>query len=81
MLDAAVEATGYPESCFRTLRKHAHVDIYHGDELEEVIGEIGLGEDDLATVTSNALATLGRVGAVMDDIAREDPFTILDHEH
>lgn len=81
MLDAAVEATGYPESCFRTLRKHAHLDIFHRDELEAVVSEVGLGEDDLAIVTSNALATIDRVGVVMDDIGREHPLTILAHEN
>jgi hypothetical protein len=81
LLDASVAATGYPESYFRTLRKHAHLDIFHRDELDVFIDQVGLGEKDLAVVTSNALACIDMVGAVMDDIAREDPLTILDHEH
>jgi Iron-containing redox enzyme len=81
LLDAAVEATGYPESYFRTLRKHAHLDIYHRDELDVFIDQVGLGDEDRAVVTSNALACIERVGAAMDDIGREDPLTILDHEH
>lgn len=81
MLDAAVKATGYPESCFRTLRKHAHLDLFHRDELEAVVSEVGLSEGDLAIVTSNALTTIQRVGLVMDDIASEHPLTILDHEN
>lgn len=81
LLDAAIEATGYPESYFRTLRKHAHLDIYHRDELDVFIDQVGLCKEDLAVVTSNAIACLEMVGVVMDDIAREDPLTILDHEH
>lgn len=80
LLDSVVAATGYPESYFRTLRKHAHLDIYHRDELDVFINGAGLPEADLTLVMSNALACLDGVGAVMDAIAREDSLTLLDRE-
>jgi hypothetical protein len=80
LLDAARATSGYPERYFRTLRKHGHLDIHHRDELDVFINGLGLGPEYFGLVMSNALACMDGAGAVMDDIAREDPLTILDRE-
>ena len=77
LLDAAIEATGYPAAAFRMLRKHAHLDIHHKRELDDFMDSLPLSDGDLMLLITYALWCTERVVDLMYDIAAQHPLTIL----
>ncbi len=74
---AAAERTGYPIEAFRTLRKHAHLDPHHRDDLNRLLDTLPLTAGQMSLITINALTTLERLGRVLEEILAEDPLTVL----
>lgn len=57
----AADATGYPLTAFRTIRKHANLDVFHRRELDEMIDELPLDEAQVELVNTAAIRTMGAV--------------------
>jgi hypothetical protein len=77
---AAAARTGYPIEAFRTLRKHAHLDPHHRDDLDRCLDRCSLSPRDMELVVTNALATAERVVAMISELAAEHPVTKLASE-
>jgi hypothetical protein len=57
-IDELERKTGYPRSAFRTLERHATIDIGHREELREVLDSLSLSERQAALVGLSALETI-----------------------
>jgi hypothetical protein len=65
--------TGYPRTAFRTMLRHAHLDLHHRKELREVIDDLPLSPEQEALVGLSALQTIALGGnAIREIIARYD---------
>lgn len=64
LVDALLEATGYPRSAFRTLERHGTLDIAHREYLHDALDGLNLGESHRTVVGVSALATVDRLIAV-----------------
>ncbi len=68
----ASERTGYPIEAFRTLRKHAHLDPHHRDDLDAAYDAMPLDADLHALIRNNAVRTLGYLVAMVEEILDDD---------
>jgi Iron-containing redox enzyme len=69
--DLAVQAaqrTGYPVGAFRTLRKHAHLDVHHCKDLDAAINQMPTDERLAGLIGANALQTLARLRTMMEEV-------------
>lgn len=57
-LEAMVARTGLPRSAFRTLFKHAHLDVHHRDDLNELLDALPLTPAAASTITVSAFGTV-----------------------
>jgi heme oxygenase-like protein len=80
LIRMAAERTGYPLEAFRTLRKHAHLDPHHRDDLNHCLDHLPLSADAMKLVTTSALATVERLRCVLDELLAEHPLTLLRSE-
>jgi heme oxygenase-like protein len=64
----AALATGFPIEAFRTLRKHAHLDIRHRQDLDDAFDAMAIDERLHGLIRANALQTLDRLVQVMDEV-------------
>lgn len=74
---SAAERTGYPAKAFQTLRKHAHLDLHHKQDLDEFMDRMPLSESDVRLITVNAMVTKDRAAQVTDEIVSGHPMTRL----
>ncbi len=74
---SAARRTGYPIEAFRTVRKHAHLDPHHRDDLDRCLDAMPLEPDDVTLITTNAMATAERLALMMDELATGHPLTLL----
>lgn len=68
----AAEATGYPVTAFRTLRKHAHLDPHHRRDLDEVVDRLPASERLHSLIRANALQTMDHLRALLEQILSGD---------
>lgn len=68
LVGRAAQATGYPVEAFRTLRRHAHLDIHHRADFDAAFDAMPLDGDLLALIRANAVQTLDRLVRVMDEL-------------
>jgi hypothetical protein len=68
----ASEKTGYPIEAFRTLRKHAHLDPHHRDDLDAAYDAMPFGPELHALIRANAMRTLGYLVAMVEEILDDD---------
>jgi hypothetical protein len=57
-IDSIIAATRFPQSAFRTLSRHAKLDLHHRQELEEVIDALPLPPWQIELIGVSALQTL-----------------------
>jgi hypothetical protein len=74
---SAASRTGYPIDAFRTMRKHAHLDPHHRDDLDRCLDAMPLAPDDVTLITTNAMATAERLAIMIDELATEHPLTLV----
>jgi hypothetical protein len=80
LVRSAAARTGYPIEAFRTLRKHAHLDPHHRDDLDRCLDGMPLEPDDVTLITTNAMATAERLALIVDELVTEHPMTLLRRE-
>ncbi|MEE4546732.1 iron-containing redox enzyme family protein [Streptomyces sp. V4-01] len=73
LADNLREATGYPADGFRTLRRHATLDVRHRDELLRTLDELPLTAEQAAAVGVSALHTLESVIAAFAELLAGAP--------
>jgi hypothetical protein len=66
------ERTGYGADAFRSIRRHAHLDIRHRDELYEAIDAVPFREEHEQVVGLSALATVQGLVAVFSGLLRRN---------
>lgn len=57
-VDALIAATGYPREAFRSLARHAVLDIEHGQELHDVLDRLPLTPAQQTLIGLNAMETV-----------------------
>jgi Iron-containing redox enzyme len=62
------DSTGYPREGFRTLRRHAALDVRHRDELLHTLDRLPLTPDHVAAVGVSALHTLDAVIVLFQEL-------------
>jgi hypothetical protein len=67
-LDEAQRRTGLPVEGFRMLRRHAELDVAHGDELFDLIDRLPLADGHAALLGTSAVHTLGALGEMFDSL-------------
>src|SRR4051812_47478797 len=67
------ERTGYGADAFRSLARHAMLDVHHRNEFLEVVDGLPLGEEHEQLIGVSALHTIGGLIAVFDDILAREP--------
>lgn len=67
-IDYMEEVTGYPRAAFRTIEKHAHIDVHHRDELLAAIDGLPLEEEHHHILGVAALYTVETASAVYREI-------------
>ena len=67
-IDYMQEITGYPREAFRTIEKHAHIDVRHRDELLAVIDALPLTETHHEILGVSALYTVESASAVYREV-------------
>lgn len=68
MVDELVARTGYAAEAFHTLRKHAHLDPYHRDGLNDALDGLPLEPRHEAAIGTSALFTVNSFLSVIDDL-------------
>lgn len=68
MVDELVARTGYPSDVFYTLRKHAHLDPYHRDGLNDALDRLPLKPLHEALIGTSALFTVDSFLLVIDEL-------------
>ena len=73
----AAELTGYPIEAFRTLRKHAHLDPHHKQDLDDALDGMSFDEDLHGLIRANGLQTMHRLIQLMDEVLTESLSSLL----
>ena len=73
----AAELTGYPIEAFRTLRKHAHLDPHHKQDLDDAIDGMSFDENLHGLIRANGLQTMHRLIQLMDEVLTESLSSLL----
>ncbi|MEO9237006.1 MAG: iron-containing redox enzyme family protein, partial [Jatrophihabitantaceae bacterium] len=73
----AAARTGYPIETFRTLRKHAHLDPHHRDDLDAVLDATPFSQPLAAAIRANALEAVAGLIRIVDEILQGDRRTVL----
>jgi hypothetical protein len=68
-IDKFAEHSGLPTAALRTIRKHAHLDPHHRDDLDEVIDRLPLAPEHEALIGLSALQTLSGVSDALSEVA------------
>jgi heme oxygenase-like protein len=76
----AAERTGYPLEAFRTLRKHAHLDPHHRDDLDAALDRLPVDDRLWSMIGANALFTMDQVIQLIDEISTGALSSRLAHE-
>ncbi|MGW3103150.1 iron-containing redox enzyme family protein [Streptomyces sp. NPDC001100] len=71
--DLLQRRTGYPADGFRTLRRHAALDIRHRDELMRAIDRLPLGPEHQTALGVSALHTLRATSVLFEEILATAP--------
>lgn len=79
-IETMIRGSGHPREAFRCLLVHADKDPHHSSELFEVVDELPLDEDDITSITTNAMATSERCAFMIHELVSEDPITFLPGE-
>jgi hypothetical protein len=58
VVDELVGRTGHPRSAFRTMERHCHLDIRHGEDLIEMVDGLPLEEEHHTVMGISALHTI-----------------------
>ncbi|GHO88861.1 iron-containing redox enzyme family protein [Dictyobacter formicarum] len=58
MIDDIRLKTGFPREAFRTLIKHANLDIHHRDDMNKMLDKLPLTPSDTAVITVSAIQTV-----------------------
>jgi hypothetical protein len=53
-----IARSGYPRSAFRTLERHAHLDLHHRDDLIDMIDSLPLSDEHQIVMGVSALHTI-----------------------
>jgi hypothetical protein len=72
-IDDLIAQTGYPPEAFRTLKKHAELDLGHGDELDRMFDSLPLTADQTTAVGLSALWTTHMAARAIDEIVEGFP--------
>jgi hypothetical protein len=67
------ERTGYGTDAFRSLARHAMLDVHHRNEFLEAVDGLPLGEEHEQLIGVSALHTINGLIAVFDDILEREP--------
>lgn len=67
----AASLTGHPIEAFRTLRKHAHLDPHHRQDLDDAFDEMPFDVDLHGLIRANALQTMDRLVQLIDEVVDE----------
>jgi hypothetical protein len=73
----AAELTGYPIEAFRTLRKHAHLDPHHKQDLDDALDGMSFDENLHGLIRANGLQTMHRLIQLMDEVLTESLSSLL----
>lgn len=57
-VEELIARSGYPRSAFRTLERHAHLDLHHRDDLIELVDRLPLTDEHHAIMGTSALHTI-----------------------
>lgn len=67
-LEALVARTGLPRPAFRTLFKHAHLDVHHRDDLNEMLDGLPLEQRHSSVISVSAFGTMHLLGRSLLDV-------------
>jgi hypothetical protein len=67
-LEAMVARTGLPRAAFRTLFKHAHLDVHHRDDLNDLLDALPLTPEVASTITVSAFGTVQMLSSSLLDL-------------
>jgi len=71
MIDDIRQKTGFPREAFRTLIKHANLDIRHRDDLNEMIDKLPLMPNDTALITVSAIQTVHLAAQALHEVVEQ----------
>jgi hypothetical protein len=71
MIDDIRAKTGFPREAFRTLIKHAHLDIRHRDDLNEMIDSLPLTPTYTALITVSAIQTVHFAAQALKEVVEQ----------
>ena len=77
----AATLTGYPIEAFRTLRKHAHLDPHHRQDLDDAFDTMPIDNRLHGLIRANALQTIDRLVQLIDEIVDVSLSSRLSVEH
>jgi hypothetical protein len=60
-IEMLVARSGHPRAAFRTMERHAHLDLHHRDDLIDMLDDLPLLEDHLRILEISALYTIQMV--------------------
>lgn len=63
--------TGFPRDAFRTLIKHAHLDIRHRDDLNEMIDDLPLDATTTSLITVSAIQTVHLAAQALKEVVEQ----------
>lgn len=64
--------TGYPRNAFRSLARHARLDLHHRDELHQVLDRLPLTSRHAAIVGVSALQTVHLASLALEELVARD---------
>lgn len=67
-LEAVRLTTGLPQEAFRTLIKHAHLDVHHRDDLNDLIDRLPLGREHHTLLALCAFDTIEQVSLALQEV-------------
>jgi hypothetical protein len=70
-VNAMIAATGYPAEAFRSLRRHAYLDLEHREELHAVLDSLPVLPEHAAVIGINALQSVELASRAIQEIVTE----------
>ncbi len=67
-VDTMIRATGYPPEAFRSLRRHAYLDLQHREELHAVLDSLPLLPEHMTVIGINAMQSVELASRAIDEI-------------
>lgn len=77
-IEKLMKVTGYPREAFRSLLRHARLDLQHRDDLHEVLDNLPLMPEHWAIIGVSAFQTIHLASSILQEVVEQGAVNIKD---